>query len=92
MKRLPILLWVLPVLAGCATPVVSTLGTRDVAIKVTEPCIDPKDIPPIPKTALRPDADIAARAAGAEADVRELRRLARRQNALLQGCANLGGK
>lgn len=79
-------------LSSCASPLKSTLGLNEVAVKVTEPCIEAKDIPVMPPTAMRPDADVAALSAGADADIRELRRVVRRQNVLLTGCAQPGGK
>lgn len=50
-------------------------------------CVRAEDILPMPPTAMRPDADVAALAAGAAADIRELRRMVERQNALLRACA-----
>jgi len=61
--------------------------TRDVNVPISVACVEAKDIEPLPKTALRPDGDVAALAAGASADVRELRLLAQRQQALLLSCA-----
>jgi len=54
---------------------------------VVQPCVDAADIPAIPRSALRADADVNALAAGAEVDIRELRRVAKKQQALLQGCS-----
>lgn len=54
-------------------------------------CVESKDIPALPPTAMRAGADVYALAAGAAADVKELRSLARTQAALLRACATNGG-
>lgn len=79
-------------LTSCATPLKSSLGVTEVAVPVREPCIEAKEIPAIPGTALRADADVGANAAAAEVDIRELRKVAKTQNALLIGCAQPGSK
>lgn len=80
-------------LTSCAsTKPVSSLKHDEVAVPIATACVEPQDIPPLPPTAMRPDGDVAALAAGAAADIRELRRLAAKQNALLKACATTGGK
>lgn len=60
-----------------------------------EPCVTEADVLALPPTAI-PDTDDANRLnAGGEIDIRELRRLAKKQRAMLLGCAQkqpTGGK
>ena len=83
----PLALCVLLLLNACATPTLtSSVATRDVAVAVVTPCVTAQDVAPLPKTEMRADADVAALAAGAAVDVKQLRDLARRQRAMLLAC------
>lgn len=49
-------------------------------------CVEARDVQPLPATAMRPDGDVAALAAGAAADIRALRQHANTQRVLLENC------
>lgn len=73
---------------SCATPdVVSRIEQRDVAVPIHVACVEAKDVEELPPSAMRPEGDVAALAAGAAVDLKTLRRFAQRQQALLRACA-----
>jgi hypothetical protein len=75
-------------LSGCVTDLGLTSSAPSTVVEkiVTKPCIEPKDVPAIPKTAMPPHGDVGQNAAGAAADVITLADLAKRQNDLLIAC------
>ncbi len=87
MKK-PLLFCTTLLLSACATDqVLVSAPSTEVKVLVTVPCVDAKDIPVIPKTAMPAGGDVGQDAAGAAADVLTLDALARRQNAILKACA-----
>lgn len=101
MKRAVFLLawisWVLlmvVVLSGCSTlPETLTTEVRTVEVvkPVTVACIKAADIPPPTATAMpEPEADVARKAAGASADVRNLANENAQLRAALAACASIG--
>lgn len=78
-------------LTGCATtpapPVLFSAPSIEVRIPIPISCIDAADIPTIPPTALRPDADLRALAAQVAIDVLALQQYAEKVAALLAQCA-----
>jgi hypothetical protein len=80
-------------LAGCATApapsvVVGKAEPVRVEVPVIVPCIDPKQIEPVPNSSMPPrTAGVAELAAGAAADVIKYRELAHKQAAMLKACA-----
>ena len=76
-------------MAGCATttePIVRT-EYREVQIPVLQRCVDAKDIPEPPKTAMNPKGDTKQLAAGAAVDILELEVYSEKLRARLQECA-----
>ena len=77
------------IVAGCATtsePIVRT-EYREVQVPVLQRCVDAKDIPAPPKTAMNPKGDTKQLAAGAAVDLLELEAYSARLRARLQECA-----
>lgn len=87
MRKLMMCFALLP-LIGCATPdpIIRT-NTVTVQVPVTVHCVDAKDVPTIPKTSMRKDADTRQLAAAAAADVYALQDYAVKADALLRSCA-----
>jgi hypothetical protein len=77
-------------LAGCVTQpqvVVTEKPPERVEIPVAQRCIDAKDIPAPPKTAMKPAGDVKQRAAGAAVDLYALEKHAEDLRVLLLECA-----
>lgn len=82
-------------LAGCATDaprevaVLSSAPSTTVQVPLGVACVDAKDVPPAPATAMPPrGSDIGREAAGASADVRALRAQNAQLRAMLLACAS----
>ncbi len=82
-------------LAGCATaperaPLLTEVRRIEIKVPVKEPCVDPRDIEPLPGSAMPPKgADVDQLANGAVVDATRLLELARRQQDMLKACAKL---
>lgn len=87
--RAMLLLGLAAAVAGCQTlpeappqaPVV-----HSVEVPVIVPCINTEDVPKWPKSASPPKGAVNQLAAGAEVDLLELERYARKLRALVKGC------
>lgn len=80
------------VLAGCQTveprTVIGSAPSTVVTVPVIRPCLEPGQVEPLPTAVMPPrTSDIETLAAGAEADARTFRELAKRQHELLRACA-----
>lgn len=78
---------VLLIVAGCDATLQKKVDTVEVPVVVTEKCIARADVPAIPRSHMVRGGNVEQNAAGASADVRELARLAEKQNALLLKCS-----
>lgn len=73
-------------LVGCATGP-AQLTTSTVPVPVASPCIDVKDIPPIPKSNTSVNGTMRQDAAAAVLDAKELRTYATKADVLLHQCS-----
>lgn len=85
---------VLLMLNGCAQtpprPLVDSVQAIPIPSIVVEPCLDPKQIPPLPRNVMPGDtADIRALANGNAANVERLLETLETQRRMLEGCAKL---
>ena len=77
-------------LTACATtkPPLATVEVREVRVPVVVACVDEKDVPQLPVTAMpHRDAGIEALANGAAADLIRLQALAELQGEMLRACS-----